>query len=358
MNRPAADSASESQPDHGSPRVIDLALSGLGAVGGSFLRLLADQRQQLIDRYGIAFNVVAAIDSSGAVVNRAGIDPATLASHKATGRRAVDFGSITRVGTTVADVLASNVHVDVLIEAGPGNLTDGGPGLAGARDARRAGLPVVFASKAPLVLAWDELTGSGPVVGFSACVGGALPTVALLRATLRSARATKVEAALNGTSTFVLRMIEEGYEPESAIRRAQEQGIAEPDPSWDLDGWDAACKLVLLVNASLGVSARLNDVEVHGISSVTRDHLLRARGHGNRIVALATAVPEDGRWVLKVGPTELAEDHPLARMDAAEMGVVVHTDVAGRLSATSLEPDAVPSAAAVLRDVIGLFHHA
>lgn len=338
-----------------SPRVVDLALSGLGAVGGSLLHLLSDQREHLIDNYGITFRVIAAIDSSGAVVNREGIDPAGLAGHKSNGRRAVDLASTTTVGATVADVLASGVHFDVLVEAGPGDLTDGGPGLAGARDARKAGLPVVFANKAPLVLAWDELTGSGPAVGYSACVGGALPTVALLRATLRSSRATRVEAALNGTSTFVLRLIEEGDEPASAIRRAQSQGIAEPDPSWDLDGWDAASKLVLLVNACLGASVRLADVEVHGIAGVSRDQLLQARQRGNRIVALATAIPNDGRWVLKVEPAELQQDHPLARMDAEEMGVVVHTDVAGRVSATSLEPDAVPSAAAVLRDLIDLF---
>ncbi|MDP9793653.1 homoserine dehydrogenase [Catenuloplanes nepalensis] len=335
-----------------------LAISGLGAIGGNLLHLIAtlDDSPGPDPRggRGLDLRVVAAVDSSGAIVDAGGIDPAALAAHKAAGGRAVDLPGVTVAGGTIADVLAAGVEFDMLIEAGPGDLETGGAGLVAVRAARSAGIPVVLAAKAPLVLAWDELTGPGPAVAYSACVGGALPTVTLLRATLTSARATRIEAALNGTSVYVLSLIEDGLSPADAVARAQATGIAEPDPSFDLDGWDAACKLVILANATLGTRARLSDVDRTGITGVTRDDLLRARAAGRRIVPLATAVPGVDGWHLTVAPAELPLDHPLARMDAEEMGIVVHTDVAGRLSATTREPDAIPSAAAVLRDIITL----
>ncbi len=324
--------------------IINVAVSGLGAIGGSLLRLLADR--------GGRFRVVAAVDSSGAVVRGEGFDPGALAAHKAAGRRAVEFPGATVAGSTVSDVLAAGVRVDILVEAGPGDLETGGAGLAAVRAARSAGIPVVLASKAPLVLAWDELTGAGPQIAYSACVGGALPTVTLLRTALISARALKVEAALNGTSTLVLALLEEGLDLPAAVARAQEQGIAEPDPSYDLDGWDAASKLVLFANAALGARARLADVAVTGIGAVSGDDLRAARARGERIMALATAIPDGDTWRLTVAPATVAATHPLARLDPEEMGIVVHTDVAGRLTASTLEPDAVPSAAAVLRDLI------
>ncbi|GAB7046034.1 homoserine dehydrogenase [Catenuloplanes indicus] len=335
-------------------KTVRLALSGLGAIGGSLLRLIADGAQGTYSPRGTALDlrVVAAVDSSGAIADAAGIDPAPLAAHKAAGGRAVDLPGVTVAGRTVADLLAAGVEFDLLVEAGPGDLETGGAGLAAVRAARAAGLPVVLAAKAPLVLAWDELTGPGPAVAYSACVGGALPTVTLLRATLTSARASKIEAALNGTSVYVLSLIEDGLSPADAVARAQATGIAEPDPSFDLDGWDAACKLVILANATLGAHARLTDVDRTGITDVTRDDLLRARATGHRIVPVGTAVPNGTGWRLTVAPVALPADHPLARMDPEEMGVVVHTDVAGRLCATTREPDAVPSAAAVLRDIL------
>ncbi|MDR7276251.1 homoserine dehydrogenase [Catenuloplanes atrovinosus] len=332
----------------GGTATVRLVVSGLGAIGGSLLRLIADRD------HGVDLRVVAAVDSSGAIVDDGGIDPARLAAHKAAGGRAVDLPGVTVAGTTVGDVLATGVRADLLVEAGPGDLETGGAGLAAVRVARAAGIPVVLAAKAPLVLAWDELTGPGPAVAYSACTGGALPTVTLLRATLTSARALRVEAALNGTSAYVLRLVEDGLDLATAVERAQRLGIAEPDPSWDLDGWDAACKLVLIANATLGARARLGDVDVRGVSGVTRDELLRARANGHRIVPLATAVPEADGWRLAVGPAELPDAHPLARMDPEEMGIVVHTDIAGRLAATTHEPDAIPSAAAVLRDILTL----
>lgn len=345
------------QPRH----VVRLIVSGLGAIGTSLLRLIIDHRDRLEVSHGVELRVVGAVDSSGAITHPDGIDILRLLSLKEAGKKATDLPNANVVGATVADILAVDDDIDILVEAGPGDLDTGGAGLRAVRAAQEHGVAVVLANKAPLVLAWDELMSRDSPVRYSACVGGALPTITTLVATLRSARPEKIEAALNGTSNYILRLIEDGCEASVALAQAQARGVTEPDPSSDIDGWDLACKTILVANGVLGLDAKLADVEVTGISHLSRTDLLEASSRGRRVVSLGTITPRNdqpGSWEIRVGPVELARSHPLARMDPEELGVVVHTDVAGRLSAMSMESDAVPSAAAVLRDVIDLLPEA
>lgn len=345
------------QPLH----IVSLIVSGLGAIGTSFLRLMIDNRDHLEASLGVELRLVGAVDSSGAVTNPDGIDIPRLLALKEAGKKATDLPNANIVGATVADIIAVDNDIDILVEAGPGDLDTGGAGLRAVRAAQEHGLAVVLANKSPLVLAWDEIMSRDTPVKYSACVGGALPTITTLLATLRSARPKKIEAALNGTSNYILRLIEDGTEPPEALVRAQARGITEPNPSSDLDGWDLACKIILIANGVLGLGAKLADVEVTGISHISRTDLLEANSRGMRVVALGTITPRNDQpngWKIRVGPVELPQTHPLARMNPEELGIVVHTDVAGRMSAMSLESDAVPSAAAVLRDVIDVLSEA
>lgn len=352
--RPGTGSTPALDPQE-SARIVRVVISGLGAVGASFLRLVLDNMADLVARHGVELRLVGAVDSSGAVADPDGINIGALLSAKEAGKKATDLPSAHVVGVTVADIIAAVHQIDILVEAGPGDLGTGGAGLEAVRAAQAHGIAVVLANKSPLVLAWDDIMTKDSPVKYSACVGGALPTIATLLATLRSARPLKIEAALNGTSNYILRLIEDGIEAADALSRAQALGITEPDPSFDLDGWDLACKIILIANGVLGLRAQLADVDVTGIASISRTDLCEATSRGTRVVALGSITPDDdqpGGWKIEVGPVELPRAHPLARMDSEEMGIVVHTDVAGRMSAMTLEPDAVPSAAAVLRDVI------
>lgn len=336
-----------------------IILVGVGNVGASLLSLLRDRADDLAHRHGLCVVVVGAVDSGGAAVAADGLALEELVALKHAGRSvaAHAHADAGRPGAAVPAVLAElGDQVDVLVQAVPGRLDGGGPGLALVLAARDLGLDVVLADKAPLVLAWDAVTSAGPGrVRYSGCVGGALPTVDLGRRVLASASAQRLETVLNGTCQLVLRLLEGGAHLDAAVAEAVRRGIAEPDPTLDLDGWDAAVKLVVLANAVLGHRAVLGDVAVEGIRDVKAATLLAARERGEVVVLLGLAEP-DARagWRLSVRPTALPAEHPLARMGAEEMGVVLHTDVAGRLSATSLEKDAVTTAAAVLRDLVDL----
>jgi homoserine dehydrogenase len=168
-------------------------------------------------------------------------------------------------------------------------------------------------------------------------------------------RIERVEAVLNGTTQGILRAMEQGTGYAEALADMQRRGLAETDPTLDVEGWDAANKIVILANAVLRQPAKLADVAVEGITRLTAADLRAASARGERIVLLCLAEQMNDRYALSVRPTALPADHPLARMSADEMGIVYHTDIAGRLSMTTAEMSPVPTAAAMLRDTIEIF---
>jgi homoserine dehydrogenase len=341
------------------PLVRRILLAGLGNVGRSFLHILQTQASLLVERYGVEFRVVGAADSAGVATAPGGLDPAVVQAAKDHG------GSVASLpgGRPGASALAlvEDVAADALLEATPVNLKTAQPGLDLTRAALRRGLPVVLANKGPLALAYQELAalsdlgGGATPLRFSACVGGAMPTVNLGLRDLAGARILRVEAVLNGTTQYILRAMEAGQDYADLLADTKRRGLTETDPSLDVDGWDAASKLVILANAVLRQPTSLADVRVEGIAGLTRAALRAAAARGERIVLLCLAESNGaGRFRLSVRPTPLPLDHPLARMDGHEMGVVYYTDIAGRCSATSAEQDSVPTAAAMLRDLLDI----
>lgn len=346
-------------------KTIRLLVAGLGNVGRNVLEILRSQSDLLQDQHGLRPVVVGVADSGGVATDPAGLDVDAVIAQKKAGRSVVKMARIGRPDLGPIDLVRS-AAADVLLEATPVNLQHGQPGLDLARAALRRGMHCVLANKGPLALAYQELAalsdlaGAGrPALRFSACVGGALPTINLGRRDLAGARILKVEAIVNGTCQGILRAMESGQDFGAAVAEMQRRGVAETDPSLDVDGWDQAVKLVIIANAVLGRPTVLADLSVQGIRDVTADDLRAAAARGERIVLLGSATRDhpDMDWRLRVAPTALPATHRLARMGGDEMGVVYYTDIAGIQHATSEEADAVPTAAAMLRDLITIAAH-
>ena len=138
------------------------------------------------------------------------------------------------------------------------------------------------------------------------------------------------------------------------LAEAQAQGHAEADLSLDVEGWDAANKLVILAQSVLGYAASLEDVEVEGITGIGPEELKQAAASGKVIKLIARAEGKDGGYDLSVRPTWLDPSHPLARLTAHQMGIVYHTDINGTIIAVIDEDDPTPTAAAMLRDLINI----
>jgi homoserine dehydrogenase len=144
----------------------------------------------------------------------------------------------------------------------------------------------------------------------------------------------------------------EGQAYDAALKHAQEIGMAEADPSLDVDGWDAANKLVIIANAVLRRPTTLKDLQVEGIRQITSQDLQDAKAKGQviKLIALAEKLGQD--YALSVRPTNLDAGHPLAQVGAGMMAIIYHTDINGTIYAHIEEQDPYPTAAAVLRDIV------
>ena len=333
-------------------------LVGVGNIGQGFLQIIAQKREFLRQRLGLQLLPVAAVDSGGAALNDAGLDVDELLRLKQTRAGVASYPGCGQPGMPPLDAL-QRVPADLLIELSPTNLQTGEPGLSDITWALSHGLHVVTANKGPLVLAYQRLAALASAQGrslcFSGAVAGGLPTVNIGRRDLVAATILKVEGIFNSTTNYILlRMSEGGLAFEPALAEAQRAGVAEANPSLDIDGWDAANKLVIVANSVLGMPATLQDVSVEGIRGVSREDLLRARAAGHAIKLLATAEPRQGGYALAVRPTELPLTHPLARLTQWQMGVVYTTDINGVITAIIDEEGPRATCGAVLRDVINL----
>lgn len=202
--------------------------------------------------------------------------------------------------------------VDLLVVLTPTNVRTGEPGLTYIREALGRGVDVVTADKGPLVVAFRELTSLAESMGVSFCyeatVGGGIPIFSLARHSLMGDRIISIRGILNGTTNYILtRMHFEGLPLDLALQEAQMMGLAERDPSLDLEGIDSACKIVILANALLGVDKRLGDVKVRGINQVTSDAILAAKELGMTIKLVGSI--EGDR--LSVAPRLVRLNHPL-----------------------------------------------
>ena len=334
-----------------------LILHGLGNVNCRVLRILHDKGETLRNRYRLDPLIVGVVDSQGAAWAPQGLSPQEIVTLKAA-RRSVANHSAGQPGMSGMELIGQ-AEADVLLEASPLNLETGQPGLDCIRAALLRGMHVVTANKGPLVLAYQELMElahfSGAGIKFSATVGGGLPAVNIGQRDLAGATILRLEGILNLTTHYLLSQMSAGTSFEEALAQAQAEGHAEADPRLDVEGWDAAAKLVILANAVLGQPTTLADVQVTGIAGVTYEEICQARGERQLIKPLASGERRaDGSYALRVAPTRLLLHHPLARLTAHQMAVVYHTDIAGTVTAVIDEEDPMPTAAAMLRDLIDI----
>jgi homoserine dehydrogenase len=336
-----------------------LLLIGVGNVGRRFLELLVRKRDTLCDRLGLELILTGVADTSGVAICPTGLDPQQVVQLKAEGRGVAAYPHWGQPGVSAFEMVRIT-WADLLLEASPANLEDGQPGLRCIEVALSRGMHVVTANKAPLVLAFPRLLTLARVHGvqlrFDATVAGGLPAVNLGQRDLAAAEIYRLEGILNLTTNYILtRMAQNGLSYDEALAHAQAAGHAETDPSLDVEGWDAANKLVILAHSVLDYPATLADVTVEGITHVTAEALRQAAAEGKRVKLVATAERDGDRYRLSVRPVWLDADHPLAQLGPKQMAIVYHTDISGVITAAIVEETPVPTASAMLRDVVDIY---
>lgn len=339
-------------------RKLNAALIGVGNVGRGFLKLLVSRRAFLKEKIGLEIRIVAVADSSGTALNGDGFDPTELRMHKENGNSAAALPD----GMPGADPveLLEGLQCDLVLEAAPVNLKTGEPGLSISRAALRRGMALVLADKGPLVLDHAGLMSLcqqfGGRMAFSATTAGPLPIINVGQRDLVGARVEKMRGVLNLTTNFMLQAMAEGHGFSQALKIAQEAGAAEADPALDVEGWDAASKLVIAANAILDAGVTLDDVTVRGIARITPQEIAARAEEGLalRLVAAAERLPGNG-YRLSVAPEALPKGDFLAQISGWEVGIQFQTDIYGELSLKVNTRDPITTSAAMLRDVVTLF---
>jgi len=309
-----------------------LAIIGAGSVG----RAVLDQASHR------GHSVVAIADSSTAAIDPDGVDASEVL------RRKAQEG---QVGAAAPDALFEAPY-DVLVEATPTTLGSAQPGFGHVERALRADRDVVLANKGPVAERYEDLQvlvdGSEGRVRFEATVAGAIPIMATIAA-YGHAQVTGVRGILNGTANFILtRMASESLAYDHVLAEAQELGVAEADPSFDVDGTDAALKCVIIANVlSQGDRThRLAEADVTGIEAIPTSAHQAARDAG-KTIRLVGEVGEDG---VRVGPRLIPLDDPLAVTGTENIVRLELTD-AGPMHLSGRGAGGPETAAAVLADI-------
>ena len=332
---------------------LRIALVGFGAVGRRFAELLPGSYGRALQGLGVT-PVLTGIATArhGIAIDPGGLPPAECALAVVGGQSLAHLHRGPAVGSTRGFI--RSVPADVLIEVTPLDPRRGEPATSHVRAALRRGLHVITANKGPVAFARRELRElarrRGRHFRHEGAVMDGTPVFNLLEHCLPAVSVSAFRGTLNSTTTLVLARMEEGLSARAAIREAQAMGIAEADPSFDLDGWDAAVKLCAIANtlwdAGL-VPARLKRT---GIGGVSRRDVIGATRAGARLRLVARAERRRGRVVASVGPERVPLGDPLAG-GAQDAALVFTTDLAGEIGVLERGGTVDQTAYALLSDL-------
>ncbi len=298
---------------------------GFGFIGRDLVRVINEKRD-IIKKYDQDFKLVGVSNSKGYIYNEEGLDLEKLLKIKALSEYRINYKAN---GSSLELIQKSNVNL--MVEATPTRIQDGEPGLSYIKKALSKGIHVVTPNKGPLVVAFQELSALAKKNNceflFEATVAGAVPIFSLVRECLQGDKVKRISGILNGTTNYILsKMHFEETSFELALKEAQERKISEKDPSYDVDGIDAACKVVILANALMNRNAKFEDVERLGIRGITQDAVSLAK-RANYAIKLVGTVDKK----LEVAPKLVPINHPLC-VHGTLNAVHIETDLANEIT--------------------------
>lgn len=319
-------------------RTVKVGLIGLGTVGSGVVEILRRHRADFVTRAGVDIQIARYADR----------DTARFAA----------LGLPAEACTTDASDIINDPSIDVIIEL------IGGTGVA--RDvvlgALKAGKSVVTANKALMASHGQEVMDAAEAnsvdLMFEASVGGGIPIIGPLKHSLVSNEVAAVYGIVNGTTNYMLtRMAEDGLDYATALAEAQARGYAEADPTADVDGLDAAAKISILASIAFNSRVTLPDVPAEGIRAITPGDIAYATEMGYVIKLVAIARRVSGGIDVRVHPTMIRADHPLAKVNAVYNAIYVVGDAVGETMFFGEGAGSLPAASAIVGDLIEVARH-
>ena len=322
-------------------KTYKIAIAGFGGVGRATAGLLLSRRTRYREVYQADVLLVAVCGSRSGLADAEGLEEEQL--------------DALQDGFSGPEFIADS-GADIVIEAGPSDFRSGGPGLVYIRSALSAGRDAVVVSKGALVHSGKELRElareTRAMLKLSGAAAAALPTIDLVEHSLKGCAVLEVEGILNATTNYLLdAMTTRGIGFDAALLEAQHGGFAEADPRNDTEGWDTACKLLILANFGLGADLAMDDLTVEGIQSVTARRIEAWRGEGlvPKLVGRLSRV--DGAISAEVGVRTYPPSDPFANIRGKDKAIRIVTDAMGETIAIGSGKEPLATAAAALKDL-------
>ncbi|MCE7861223.1 MAG: homoserine dehydrogenase [Chloroflexi bacterium CFX2] len=307
----------------------NLCFIGFGNVARSLVRLLERKRDLLKSKYDVTYSITSiATGSHGFAVNPTGLD-AQQALQNAESEKSISPLSTFQVEDSIAVIQKSSANV--MFENSPVNTQTGQPALDHIRLALNLGMHAITANKGPVVHGYRELTAlaesKGKKFRFESAVLGGAPVFSVMREAFPLAELESFKGILNATTNVILSRMENGETYEQALAYAQKIGLAETDPTNDVDGWDAAIKVAALVTVLWDAPMTPQQVNPTGIRGITSGMIEKAKAEGKRYKLICSAEKRDGRIVAGVSPQLVDSSSSLYGMMNSSTGVTFRTDV-------------------------------
>jgi len=317
---------------------IGIGIIGFGTVGSGTIRILQENRGLIHSRTGLYLDVKRIADLDLKTDRGIPIDPAVL--------------------TNDARALIADPEVDIVVELIGGYE----PAATFIKEALAQGKYVVTANKALLATRGWELfeaaNKSKATLAFEASVGGGIPILRSIREGLCANKFLSIHGILNGTANYILsRMSTSGMDFEDALKEAQQKGYAEVDPSFDVDGIDAAHKIAILSTMAFGVRISFDAISIKGIRGISQLDVLHARELGLVIKLLAVGRWDDGELEIRVHPVMIPETHMLAKVNGVYNAIHVIGDFVGSTLYYGKGAGMLPTGSAVVSDIAAIARH-
>ena len=327
-----------------------IILCGFGVVGQSLVKLFDSRAEDLYAKYGLKPRVVGVFDSKGSAVDQSGLNFNKLIETKK------KFGTVKNYADTKNTMsgidMLKNVEADVLIETTASNYKDAEPGMTHITTAMKKRMHVISVNKGPLALAFPSLlelaTYNQVMFKFSGTVGGGTPILDYAKNSLSGERITSFAGILNGTTNYILTNMGTGVSYEDALKDAKDKGYVEADEALDLDGLDAAAKLVILANWIMGMKVTLPDINCTGIRKITSEDIKKAAKNNCAIKLIASCNKE-----LKVGPIEVSNDDPLC-VNGTLNAIAFTSEHSGTQTIIGKGAGGTETASSILRDLLDI----
>ncbi|HKO98115.1 MAG TPA: hypothetical protein VJU86_14050 [Pyrinomonadaceae bacterium] len=327
----------------------NLGFVGFGNVGRALVRLLVSKSVDLRENHGIEWRVTGiASRRIGWLADGEGFEGTPLAT-------ATEFPTAARCND-INEWLAA-ARPDVVFETTSLNPETGQPAIDYLRAALQSGAHAVTANKGAIVHGYEELSNLANAVGkrlfFESTVLDSAPVFSLFRECLPAAKLRAFSGAFNSTTNVIIETMEAGRSFDEGVKTAQELGIAETDPSHDVDGWDSTVKICALANVLMRVPTKPSDVSREGIRGLTPAQVQKAKAEGKPYKLIArTRQSENGKLIATVRPEQIAMTEPLGNVRGTSLAIHFELDMMPGLTITSHRPNLQSTAYGLLADFI------